>query len=70
MTLTSSFRTAPNIGLIKYWGKWNENEIIPLNTNIGVTLNSETVFTTTKVILNPESSKDKLIINGKDFPVS
>lgn len=45
LTLTSSFRTAPNIGLIKYWGKWNENEIIPLNTNIGVTLNSDTVYT-------------------------
>jgi len=33
-----SYKTAPNIGIIKYWGKWNEREIIPLNDNIGVTL--------------------------------
>jgi len=55
LTLTSSFKTAPNIGLIKYWGKWNEKELIPLNDNVGVTLNSKDVFTTTKVILNPGS---------------
>jgi diphosphomevalonate decarboxylase len=32
------YKTSPNIGLVKYWGKWDEKEIIPLNDNIGVTL--------------------------------
>jgi diphosphomevalonate decarboxylase len=49
--LQSTFRTAPNIGLIKYWGKWHEDEIIPLNTNIGVTLNHRDVYTETTVTL-------------------
>ncbi|CAD8051160.1 unnamed protein product [Paramecium sonneborni] len=70
LTLTSSFKTAPNIGLIKYWGKWNEKEIIPLNTNIGVTLNPKDIFTTTTLTLNPESHKNELLINGKDFAIS
>ncbi|CAD8143568.1 unnamed protein product [Paramecium pentaurelia] len=70
LTLSSSFKTAPNIGLIKYWGKWNEREIIPLNTNIGVTLNPNDIFTTTTLTLNPESNNNQLLINGKDFPIS
>lgn len=63
------YRTAPNIGLIKYWGKWNEAEIIPLNTNIGVTLNSDHVYTNTSLSIVPNQT-DQLIINGKDFPIS
>lgn len=59
----SKFRTAPNIGLIKYWGKWNEEEIIPLNTNIGVSLDSNSVYTETEVTLRP-NSQDQLKING------
>ncbi|CAK72282.1 unnamed protein product (macronuclear) [Paramecium tetraurelia] len=70
LTLSSSFKTAPNIGLIKYWGKWNEREIIPLNTNIGVTLNPKDIFTTTTLTLNPETDKNQLLINGKDFHIS
>lgn len=53
LTLLSAFRTSPNIGLIKYWGKWHPEEIIPVNTNIGITLNANHIYTKTTLTLNP-----------------
>ncbi|CAD8049922.1 unnamed protein product [Paramecium sonneborni] len=64
ITLISSFKTAPNIGLIKYWGKWNEKEINPLNTQIKVTLNRRDIFTSTTSTLNPQSDKNQLNFNN------
>jgi len=52
-TIISKYKTSPNIGLIKYWGKWDENEIIPLNTNIGITLNAADIYSSTKLTLDP-----------------
>jgi diphosphomevalonate decarboxylase len=60
--LIASYRTAPNIGIIKYWGKWHEDEIIPLNVNIGVTLSSDDLQTVTTVTLK-NSGTDELILN-------
>ncbi|KAM3127267.1 hypothetical protein pb186bvf_020635 [Paramecium bursaria] len=65
----SARKTAPNIGLIKYWGKWNEEEIIPLNTNIGVTLDSQTVYTETEIKLIP-NHEDQIKINGIQYPIN
>lgn len=68
--LKSSFKTAPNIGIIKYWGKWNEEEIIPLNDNIGITLNEDDIFTITKIKFTSKVNKHTLILNGKEANIT
>ena len=62
-----------NIALIKYWGKEDEELIIPLNNSISLTLDTNTFYTETKVTIQPidninNSIKENLIslsINGK-----
>ena len=46
-------RAPINIALIKYWGKEDEELIIPLNNSISLTLDTNTFYTETKVIIQP-----------------
>ncbi|EFC36555.1 mevalonate decarboxylase [Naegleria gruberi] len=58
--------TSPvNIAVIKYWGKENEAEHIPLNSSLSATLNQDDLKTTTTVQASTEFPCDELILNGK-----
>ena len=59
------YRVAPNIALIKYWGKFDDDLIIPLNSNISVTLDVVDIYTETVVEVDPLLKEDVLILNGK-----
>lgn len=66
-----------NIALIKYWGKENEDDIIPLNNSISLTLDMDTFYTQTEVqlIIDDEVSSNNIIdirlkINEKESPVT
>ncbi|KAH7699864.1 diphosphomevalonate decarboxylase [Aphelenchoides avenae] len=51
-----------NIALIKYWGKKDEEQMLPLNDSISVTINELYAKTTIQLGLFPD---DEVTINGK-----
>ncbi|KAI0981768.1 hypothetical protein GJ496_005738 [Pomphorhynchus laevis] len=57
-------RTAPNIAIVKYWGKSDVDDNIPYNSSLSLTLDSDDLNTTTTVSLN-FASFHNIIINGK-----
>lgn len=42
---------APNIALIKYWGKSDQNLILPLNGSLSITLDTNVLSSKTTVVL-------------------
>lgn len=46
---------APNIALIKYWGKADQNLILPLNGSLSITLDTNVLSSKTTVVLLKES---------------
>jgi len=73
--MESEFKVAPNIAIIKYWGKANQNLIYPLNSSISFTLDDCDLNTRTKVILSSQEWINdepdiSFSINGSPFPIS
>lgn len=60
----SRFRVAPNIALIKYWGKFLEDSVLPLNSSLSLTLSTEDLYTETCVSLSEKYPADTLQLNG------
>jgi len=60
----SVFRVAPNIALIKYWGKFEENDILPLNSSLSLTLSTDDLYTETSVTMSNSYLQDSLLLNG------
>jgi diphosphomevalonate decarboxylase len=48
--LRIKYRSSPNIAWIKYWGKYDEEYILPINDSLGVTLNQDDINTETSII--------------------
>lgn len=68
--LVVTFKSAPNIALVKYWGKFDESEILPMNDSIGLTLNTDDICTTTSVTFNKKNTEDTFILNGKPSKIT
>ncbi|KYQ91430.1 diphosphomevalonate decarboxylase [Tieghemostelium lacteum] len=63
--------TAPvNIATIKYWGKRDENLILPLNSSLSGTLHQDDLKTTTSIVANDEFTEDALWLNGVKEDIS
>ncbi|KAG6556894.1 hypothetical protein Mapa_001474 [Marchantia paleacea] len=62
--LMKTARAPSNIAVIKYWGKRDENLILPINSSISVTL--DYLFATTTVAVSPSFTSDRLWLNGKE----
>lgn len=56
-----------NIALIKYWGKLDEENNIPSNNSISLTLDMEQFYTqtTAELIIDCQTSENILILNEK-----
>ncbi|XP_053679424.1 diphosphomevalonate decarboxylase [Anopheles nili] len=62
---TSVTCVAPvNIAIIKYWGKRDDDLILPINDSISVTLSTDHLRTRTTITAGPELSKNVLRLNG------
>lgn len=59
--------TAPvNIAVIKYWGKRDEELILPINSSLSVTLHQDQLKTTTTVATSRSFEEDRIWLNGKE----
>lgn len=56
-------RAHTNIALVKYWGKENEELIIPANSSLSLTLDE--FYTDTSVKFDESLNSDAVILNGK-----
>ena len=57
--LSGKARAHTNIALIKYWGKANEEYILPMNSSLSLTLDA--FYTETTVIFDAHYSEDVFI---------
>uniref|UniRef100_F1L5Y1 Diphosphomevalonate decarboxylase n=1 Tax=Ascaris suum TaxID=6253 RepID=F1L5Y1_ASCSU len=57
-----------NIAIIKYWGKRDEDLVLPLNDSISVNINE--LYAKTRVRVGPQIEKDTVSINGKVVDLS
>ncbi|RVE74538.1 hypothetical protein OJAV_G00023580 [Oryzias javanicus] len=63
--------TAPvNIAVVKYWGKRNEELILPINSSLSVTLHQDQLKTTTTVATSKSFKEDRIWLNGKEEDVT
>jgi diphosphomevalonate decarboxylase len=59
-----------NIALIKYWGKADEENIIPINDSISITISPTALSSLTTITMSPTLTEDCLFINGEKHPIS
>lgn len=63
--ISVTYECAPNIALIKYWGKSNDDLIIPLNGSISITLDTKVLCSrTTVVLIRSNSAKIYITLNS------
>jgi diphosphomevalonate decarboxylase len=62
--VTAIARAHPNIALVKYWGKRDEELILPETGSLSMTLDA--FPTTTSVTLAPDAEADSFRLNGKE----
>lgn len=61
-------RAHTNIALIKYWGKKDSKEMLPMNSSLSLTLDH--FFTETQVGFDPALTQDVFYLNKQVLPVS
>ncbi|XP_049720565.1 diphosphomevalonate decarboxylase [Elephas maximus indicus] len=62
--------TAPvNIAVIKYWGKRDEELVLPLNSSLSVTLHQDQLKTTTTAAISKDFKEDRIWLNGTEVDV-
>ncbi|NWU94876.1 MVD1 decarboxylase, partial [Upupa epops] len=62
--------TAPaNIAVIKYWGKRDNDLILPINSSLSVTLHQDQLKTTTTAAASRDFTEDRLWLNGEEADI-
>ncbi|MDE1823111.1 MAG: diphosphomevalonate decarboxylase [Candidatus Micrarchaeota archaeon] len=60
---------SPNIAFVKYWGKRDEELILPYNSSVSMTLD-DSLNTVTSVLFSKELNADRFFINGEEQDLS
>ncbi|RDD44160.1 Diphosphomevalonate decarboxylase [Trichoplax sp. H2] len=55
-----------NIAVVKYWGKRDENLILPINSSLSGTLSTDQMCAKTTIAISKSFQRDRLWINGKE----
>ncbi|GFS91225.1 diphosphomevalonate decarboxylase [Trichonephila clavipes] len=55
-----------NLAVIKYWGKKDEDLIIPINDSVSVTLSKKEMCAKTTVACSEHFECDRMWLNGKE----
>lgn len=63
-------RAPVNIAVVKYWGKTNEELIIPANDSLSLTLHIDHLCAKTTVAVGRDFKEDRIWLNGKEEPVT
>lgn len=63
-------RAPINIALIKYWGKRDQDEIIPMNPSISMTLSSTYIGSTTCITAGVDITETTLSIDDTPYPLT
>ncbi|XP_076448778.1 diphosphomevalonate decarboxylase-like [Babylonia areolata] len=63
-------RAPVNIAVIKYWGKRNEELILPQNSSLSVTLGMNELHAKTSVAVSSKFTEDRIWLNGKEQSVN
>ncbi|XP_060585236.1 diphosphomevalonate decarboxylase-like [Ruditapes philippinarum] len=59
--------TAPvNIAVVKYWGKRDENLVLPLNSSVSVTLSQDQLRAKTTICACEHFTENKIWLNGRE----
>lgn len=58
-----------NIAVIKYWGKRDEDLLLPLNDSVSVTLDMNEMFAQTTVATSKTFTKNRMWLNGREESV-
>lgn len=53
-----------NIAVIKYWGKRDENLLLPINDSISVSVDTEQLCAKTTVMMSQHFKEDCIWLNG------
>lgn len=64
----ASARANTNIALIKYWGKRDEKQMLPMNSSLSITL--DRFYTITTVEFQEELNDDLFVLNNKQVSVA
>lgn len=54
------------LSTVKYWGKADENLIIPVNDSLSGTLDVAQLCATTSVATGPDVTSDRIWLNGRE----
>jgi diphosphomevalonate decarboxylase len=64
-SLTITAVSPVNIALVKYWGKADEENVIPINSSLSMTLSTDDLCSTTTVILSADVKENVIVLNGE-----
>ncbi len=59
-----------NIAVIKYWGKRDEQLVLPVNSSLSLTLHMDSLRSRSTIAASTEFKADTMVLNGQEVPIA